>query len=167
MSSVKYDSRTAQKLSKSWDSNLPPPSVLSPLELFPSKHDTVAKAFFPVKPPSTSKIEGTQQWLFTDRIHPNFGISGNSQDNQIKRAYRRIESNGLFNPTNPKDVSLGDISPRTSSKKKFIVVEESRLQELTRFEAMLKKEKELLGKSCLFTVVRSLLLFQANNAHGF
>ena len=149
MSSVKYDSRTAQKLSKTWDSNLPPPSVLSPLELFPSKHDTVAKAFFPVKPPSTQKIENSQQWLFTDRINPNFGISGNSQDSQIKRAYRRLESNGLFNPSTSKDVSLGDISPRSSSKKKYIVVEESRLQELTRFEAMLRREKELIGRISL------------------
>jgi len=52
---------------------------------------------------------------------------------------------------NPSSVSLADIGQSvTKTGKKFVLVEESRLSELARFEDILREEKEKLGEQCLW-----------------
>jgi len=43
---------------------------------------------------------------------------------------------------------LAEIVPNNNQSKRYVVVEESRLQELTKLEGTLRKEKELLGEQC-------------------
>lgn len=46
------------------------------------------------------------------------------------------------------DASLAEIVPNNITSKRYVVVEESRLQELTKLENTLRKEKFLLGEQC-------------------
>lgn len=133
-------------------SNLSSPSIpiLCPLDAFPSKSDTISSAFFSITDSKKRhrKKEDSIRWLYVDKIESDFGVQGDSHEDHIRKAYRRIESSALFNPTSQRDSSLIDLIPTTNSNKKYIVIEESRLQELTRLEDMLRREKALLGKQC-------------------
>lgn len=127
--------------------------IQNPLNNFPTKHDTIVKALFAVE---TNRIKSNKRtlqdnlrWLHADRIDANFGLHGESQSDTIRRAYRRVESSALFAPTNAKDAPLSEIVPSNATAgKRFVVVEESRLRELTKLEDTLRKEKELLGEQC-------------------
>eukprot|EP01032_Pedospumella_encystans_P008892 gene8892-10510_t len=126
----------------------------SPLDLFPSKTDTISSAFFGigVQPTKKRKIPRKLQdelpWLHGDRVDPDFGLTGDSQELTIRRAFRRIESSTLFTPVTKQNASLAEIVPNNNQSKRYVVVEESRLQELTKLEGTLRKEKELLGEQC-------------------
>lgn len=122
---------------------------LNPLDIFPSKKDSITKAFFGIEiDKHKRKVEDNIRWLYVDKVDSNFGLQGNTQEDSIRRAYRRIESSTLFNPVQQKDVSLSNITPIINPNKNYIVIEESRLQELTNLESKLKKEKKLLGEQC-------------------
>ncbi len=157
---VKYGSTTASEFSKSLDfsrSSLhsQPPQLLNPLSLFPSKHDSLTGAIFPLKPPQNStKFEGNQKWLYTDRITQDFGLpaTSHSQETLVRKTYRRLESSALFSAPKEKDAPLSEITKVPSQHKKYIVIEESRLHELTKFENLLRQEKELLGEQCTWVL---------------
>lgn len=124
----------------------------SPLDFFPSKHDTIVKAFFGVETnrikSNKKKIQDNLRWLHADKIDAHFGLHGDSQSDTIRRAYRRVESSALFAQTNTKDAPLSDIVPSNATGKRYVVVEESRLRELTKLEDTLRKEKQMLGEQC-------------------
>ena len=48
--------------------------------------------------------------------------------------------------------SLSELNPSQSHKKKFVLVEESSLQELNKFESLLKRERSLLGEQCVLAL---------------
>ena len=126
----------------------------SPLDLFPSKTDTISSAFFGIGVQPTKKrkiprkLQDELQWLHGDRVDSDFGLTGDSQELTIRRAFRRIESSTLFTPVTKQNASLAEIVPNNKQSKRYVVVEESRLQELTKLEGTLRKEKELLGEQC-------------------
>lgn len=124
----------------------------SPLDLFPSKHDTISKALFGVETQKLKsnkrKLQDNVRWLYADKIDADFGLTGDSQSDTIRRAYRRIESSALFAPVKAQDAPLSEIVPSNNPLKRFVVVEESRLQELMKLENTLRKEKQLLGEQC-------------------
>jgi hypothetical protein len=123
--------------------------IPSPLDLFPSKKDTITRAFFGVETKKhVKKLESNERWLHADKLDANFGLKGDSQEDTIRRAFRRIESSNLFNPVKRQDASLAELVPRSLTSKRYVVVEESRLEELTKLEGTLRKEKELLGEQC-------------------
>lgn len=125
---------------------LPPPC---PLDMFPSKRDTISTAFFGIETKKhTVKLQDNARWLYVDKMDADFGLQGDSQEDHIRRAYRRIESSALFSPVNKQDASLAEIVPSNVTSKRYVVVEESRLQELTKLENTLRKEKFLLGEQC-------------------
>lgn len=124
----------------------------NPLKEFPTEVRSLQ--FYPTfasidAPKNARKIEAKKRWLQSDSIDPTFGISGNSQEVQIRRAYRRIESINVFNPTKKDDVSLADIvTPLVPPPKKYVLVEQSRLDSLQKLENILREEKEKLGDQC-------------------
>ncbi|KAJ1423936.1 hypothetical protein B484DRAFT_398488 [Ochromonadaceae sp. CCMP2298] len=121
----------------------------SPLDFFPSKKDTFSGLFFAVeKKKHTRKLEDNLRWLHADTLDPNFGLEGTTQQDDIRRAYRRIESSKLFAPVAAKDAPLSEIVPKVPTLKSFVVVEESRLQGLMRLERTLRREKDMLGEQC-------------------
>lgn len=75
---------------------------------------------------------------------------GTSTELALKRSFRRVSSSQVFMPLQPGDVRLSelhDIAP--GNNRKFVVVEESRLRELTKLENVLRQEKEKLGDQCV------------------
>jgi hypothetical protein len=51
------------------------PSSLNPLRIFPSKRDTLTKAFFTIDVPSHAvKKESKERWLDPNHVNPEFGI---------------------------------------------------------------------------------------------
>jgi hypothetical protein len=138
-------------------------SLLNPLQLFPSKSDTISSTFFSVNNihnnnnntinKSEFKIDLSRydtRWLDPQKINPDFGIAGQSQIDLIRRNYRRIESSDIFLPKNKDnaDISLSKLSKKEIKHKKFILVEEDRLEELKKLESVLREEKKLLGEQC-------------------
>lgn len=127
-------------------------STPNPLKEFPMEVRSVQ--FYPTfasidAPKNARKVESKQRWLQYDSIDPTFGISGNSQEVQIRRAYRRIESSNVFNPTKKTDVSLTEIvKPLVPPPKKYVLVEKARLDNLQKLENILRDEKEKLGEQC-------------------
>lgn len=127
-------------------------STPNPLKEFPMEVRSLQ--FYPTYaaidgPKNARKIESKKRWLQSDSIDPIFGISGNSQEVQIRRAYRRIESSNVFNPTKRDDVSLTEIvTPLVPPPKKYVLIEQSRLDSLQKLENILRDEKEKLGEQC-------------------
>jgi len=127
-------------------------STPNPLKEFPT--EVRSGQFYPTfasidAPKNARKIEAKTRWLQSDSIDPIFGITGNSQEVQIRRAYRRIESSNVFNPTKKDDVSLTDIvTPLVPPPKKYVLVEKSRLDSLQKLENILRDEKQKLGEQC-------------------
>ena len=131
-----------------------PPSIsplaMNPLKMFPSKSDTITKTFSALEIPKVKRqLEGYERWMYPDRIDPTFGVAGSSQEDYIRRSYRRIASSNLHNPLPREDVSLGELHRRPAPpKNKFVLVEEARLEELSKFENVLREEKFRLGEQC-------------------
>jgi hypothetical protein len=127
---------------------------LNPLKLFPAKNDTFTKVFFGVDAPKhLREIEKREKWLHQDRIDPQFGISGSSQESIIRRSYRRMQSNRLFMQLKPEQSSLSDLHESIPGpNKNFVLVEESRLAEISKFENILRQEKEMLGEQCAWVI---------------
>ena len=123
---------------------------LNPLTIFPSKSSTVTKTFSAIdKPKIKSELESYEKWMNPEKIDPNFGVSGDTQEVYIRRSYRRIASSQLFNPLPSKDVSLNELHAKMPNpRKNYVLVEESRLEELSKFENVLRDEKERLGEQC-------------------
>jgi len=129
--------------------------ILNPLKLFPAKNDTFTRAFFGVDAPKKLKqIENAEKWLHVDKIDPHYGIPNSSlQVESVRKTYRRMQSNKLFMPANDKNTSLSELfEPTTGPQKNFVVVEESRLPELIKFESLLRQERELLGEQCAWVL---------------
>eukprot|EP01038_Epipyxis_sp_PR26KG_P007137 gene7137-9738_t len=127
----------------------------NPLKLFPTRNDSIAKAFFSAEATNKNKrkLESKTRWLQPDSIDPQFGIAGDSQEIYVRRTYRRLQSSSIFSPTKKTDeLSLKNLEDQKSINKKFIVIEESRLTELIKFESILKQEKELLGEQCTWVL---------------
>lgn len=122
----------------------------NPLKLFPAKNDNFTKAFFGVDAPKHAReLEDKTKWLKPDKLDPSFGINGSSQEVLVRRSYRRMNSCGLFAPPKQEQAPLSELNNfRDLTKKNFVLVEESRLAELTKFENMLRDEKEKLGEQC-------------------
>lgn len=129
---------------------LPP----NPLKLFPAKNDTFTRVFFGVDAPKhLREVEKRERWLHADHIDPTFGISGDSQEVTVRRTYRRMQSNRLFMPLKPEQTSLTHLhEPIPGPNKNFVLVEESRLEELTKFENILREEKAALGEQCAWVL---------------
>ena len=87
-------------------------------------------------------------WLKPDTIDPNFGVQGKSQDRFIRRTFRRLETSALFVPAKGKNIDLGELDKVDFQHKRFVLVEESRLHELSKYEDILREERDLLGKQC-------------------
>eukprot|EP01041_Mallomonas_annulata_P009771 gene9771-20318_t len=134
----------------------------NPLDHFPSKSETLSHLFMTGEDVRGSS-RARKQWLDPSHIDPNFGVKGGNKANYIRKAFRRLESSQLFIP--PKNIPnlpeipslsntthnhhLTTITATTTSKKKnFIAVEESRLEELIRFEHILRQERKELGNQC-------------------
>ena len=142
-------------------------TVLNPLSLFPAKKaDTITRGFHEHTIPRCQReLEKLDRWLHIDKIDPQFGIQGDSQEIYIRRSYRRMGSSKIFNQLNPKDASLEElVGPKVSltEGRKFLLVEESRLGELARYENVLREEKELLGEQCAWLLSEDGV---ANNPH--
>jgi hypothetical protein len=126
----------------------------NPLDSFPSKNDTLRTAVFNIalKKKIRKQAPNSEKWLEADSVNPDFGLHGNSQQVTIQRTFRRLQSSTLFNPVKHGDVSLSDLAPPQPTHKKYVVVEESRLEELMKLEGLLRKEKELLGEQCAWVL---------------
>ncbi|KAJ1420704.1 hypothetical protein B484DRAFT_128420 [Ochromonadaceae sp. CCMP2298] len=107
---------------------LPPPMPPSPLDLFPARGDTISGAFFgiPGAPPRRHGLLARP-------------IESYSHD-EVSRKLRRLEVSSGFSP----DKRQRPLEPAQSALT-FVVVEESRLQELMKLEATLRVERSLLG----------------------
>jgi len=88
------------------------------------------------------------------KLDPQMGLYTNptnhstKQEVFIRRTYRRMESSALFQPPRM-GASLAELSdPPPPDTRRYVLVEESRLTELARIEAILKEEKEALGEQC-------------------
>jgi predicted nucleic-acid-binding Zn-ribbon protein len=94
-------------------------------------------------------IAEEHQWLFPDKVSdPNFGIHGKTSKSSLAQAYRRIASSTVFARAADQDVPLGDLHEKKIFPSSYVLVEESRLQELIKLEEALQKERELLGQQC-------------------
>lgn len=134
-----------------------PSSVPNPLSLFHTKSvitKSLDQTYFKVDVPKHArKLEERERWLYIDRIDPNFGIKGNNQEVYIRRAYRRIESSNLFNPITIKDVSLVEIAGHKKVEgTSYMLVQESRLEELAKVEEILRDEKKRLQEQCVWAL---------------
>lgn len=154
-------------------------TVNNPLDLFPSRNDTLSQAFFGVdRQLHKRRVEQSNRWLQLDSVDPNFGVpnsghsnspnrgllessgsyaentisSGETNTDDLRRSYRRLQSSNIFNIPRNDDVNLSQIVPnlagRANEGKKYIIVEESRLKELTKLEKVLQQERQLLGEQC-------------------
>ena len=149
--------------SSSLSSLLTPPtfplSIPNPLKLFPAKTNDFAKTFL-INGVSKHmrEIENRERWLHVDALDPTFGISGNSQEVEVRRAYRRIQSSSLFVAPKSDEVHLSDLYMGHQEEysgrkpKNFVMVEESRLAELTKFENILRDEKVKLSEQCAMAI---------------
>lgn len=125
-------------------------TALNPLDIFPTKSDSLSRAFFSVDVPEHIKQkEDKVLWLDSEKIDPEFGIKGDSQDVFLRRSYRRIGASQAFVPLKRDGVSLQDLYKTIpASSKKFVLVEQGRLAELTKFENILREEQDKLGEQC-------------------
>ena len=96
----------------------------------------------------------SQKWLSPHSIDATYGVQGDTTTDDIRRNYRRLNSSTLFHPLSPHnpESSLSELNPSQSHKKKFVLVEESSLQELNKFESLLKRERSLLGEQCVLAL---------------
>lgn len=80
----------------------------------------------------------------------DFGIQGTSQIDSIRRNFRRLNTTDIFTPlgVSSPESSLSAISATKTLKKRYVLVEESTLKELSKFESLLVKERALLGEQC-------------------
>jgi hypothetical protein len=71
----------------------------------------------------------------------------------VRRAFRRIGSSQIFSQLKRNDIPLSELyRQRQGTNKKFVLVEEERLEELTKFENILREEKEKLGEQCALVI---------------
>ena len=137
--------------------------LLNPLKLFPSKSDTILSTFISINNGSSNSSTNIKKsdfkvdlnrydtrWLDPQKLNTDFGVTGESQIDLIRRNYRRIESNNLYIPKNKDniDISLSKLNKTEIKHRKFILVEEDRLEELRKLESVLREEKQLLGEQC-------------------
>eukprot|EP01039_Chlorochromonas_danica_P003648 gene3648-3994_t len=134
----------------------------NPLLLFPTKKDVIRHNFAGLKHSKSltlavSSVNTTQQkqWLHLDHIDPTFGVSGTRCEDDFARSYRRLASSGLFTQSDRRLAPLDQLEPATSSlqPRKYVLVEESRLQDLLRFDDVLACERRRLGQQCGFLFV--------------
>jgi hypothetical protein len=130
----------------------------NPLDMFPTKGGTIRRVFSYSKSSkeiSRENKEGDkeknsqQQWLSPTKIDPTFGVRGSSENASFTRAYRRLASSSLFTGTSAKDTPLNHLQEKQGFGKNFVLVEESRLQELIKLDEALQKERHLLGQQCV------------------
>mmetsp|Transcript_10058 Transcript_10058/g.15233 ORF Transcript_10058/g.15233 Transcript_10058/m.15233 type:complete len:1075 (+) Transcript_10058:284-3508(+) len=126
----------------------------NPLTIFPSKRDTLTRAFFQTDVPKhIRKKEEKERWLDPEKITPDFGVKGNSEEVMIRRSYRRVGSSQVFAPVSRDNMPLSELyRKKRGTDKKFVLVEEERLSELTKFENILREEKERLGEQCAWVL---------------
>ena len=141
---------------------------MNPLMVFPAKSTEISGSFFkPSVPKRYRQLESITHWLKPDKIDPNFGITGNSQEALIRRAYRRIGSSQLFLQPDPRgpnaDLSqLNNPAPHTIEindriinekvNKKLVLVGKDHLGDLLSVERILSDEREKLGLQCAMTL---------------
>jgi hypothetical protein len=71
----------------------------------------------------------------------------------VRRAFRRIGSSQIFTQLKRNDIPLSELyRQRHGTNKKFVLVEEERLEELTKFENILREEKDKLGEQCALVI---------------
>ena len=126
----------------------------NPLKRFPCKSQHLTPYFRSLdstpKDKNVKEVEKRERWLQMDRLDPNFGITGSTQEVFIRRSYRRMESSNLFFPPRM-GASLAELgAPPPPENRRFILVQESRLRELAQIEAILREEREQLGEQCLW-----------------
>mmetsp|Transcript_5047 Transcript_5047/g.8277 ORF Transcript_5047/g.8277 Transcript_5047/m.8277 type:complete len:1079 (-) Transcript_5047:259-3495(-) len=129
-------------------------SALNPLRSFPSTSDTFTKAFFGSQTANLQrKVESKEKWLDPARIEPNFGIKGRDEEDLLRRSYRRVGTTQLFMPLQREGAHLKELyTQKKGSKVKYVLVEEERLSEITRFENILREEQEKIGEQCALVV---------------
>lgn len=83
-------------------------TILNPLDIFPSKKDTISRGLYSIdKPRNQKKLHKLEKWLELD--NPNefqYGICGDRQPEYTRRSYQRIENNQLLKPLGPREVHL-------------------------------------------------------------
>ena len=132
--------------------------VPNPLKVFHSKKAPIAPAFRATDSNikrNIKEVEDRQLWLQPDVIDPTFGIKGDTKEVMMRRSFRRLESSALFNPVKEDGASLGEIwngPTEVDVKRKFVLVEESRLTELAYMETVLREEKEKLGEQAAWVM---------------
>ena len=141
----------------------------SALNIFPPRGDVIKRTFinqrkrlpklesesekssgytglFGSHPPTAA---GDDQWLSPDKISdPSFGIRGNTNKDELSKSYRRIVSSTVFARPSNKDVPLNSLHEKKTYTSTYVLVEESRLQELIKLDEALQRERELLGQQC-------------------
>ena len=131
----------------------------NPLKRFPAKTRRLAPSFRShdtrgLRAENEREIEKRDRWLDMQKLDPQMGLYTNTTNHStkqevfIRRTYRRMESSTLFQPPRM-GASLAELSdPPAPDTQRYVLVEESRLTELARIEAILKEEKEALGEQC-------------------
>jgi hypothetical protein len=80
-------------------------------------------------------------------VDATFGVRGSGELSQIKRSYRRVNTKDAFIPPSLSEAPLDTISGMPKGgKRKYVLVDESRLDELTKLESLLKLEQYNLGE---------------------
>ena len=71
----------------------------------------------------------------------------------LRRSYRRVGTSQLFMPLQREGAHLKELyTQKKGSKVKYVLVEEDRLSEITRFENILREEQEKIGEQCAMVV---------------
>ena len=112
--------------------------VPNPLKIFPAKHDNIVHSFFGVDEPKG-----------IPKINQRDKFSGQVPAQPPVRSFRRMNGQGsLFTAPVLQQVPLSDLHTfKEEARKNFVLVEESRLIELTRLENSLREEKQKIAIS--------------------
>ena len=115
----------------------------NPLQEFPLREDTVNKVFCGLSPSKSRRKNRKLEPLSNDSEKP----SGTNKERYIQRRFKKFESSVLFSAADARTAHYGEVDKLNmkSLDKKFILIEETRLAELTKFENILREEKQILG----------------------
>ena len=85
--------------------------IIHPVRAFPTKNDTLTKAFFSISVPKhKEQLDKATRWLDPLRIDPTFGMGNDdSEEGRIRRTFRRLESSTLFSPPTKNSTSLREL----------------------------------------------------------
>jgi hypothetical protein len=121
---------------------------LTPLEMCPSFNDTIVAGYVGLDSNKKEKVIEYERWKNkTNYVDVEYGMDGSIQESFNGTSLRNYKSNPIFNSQKSNEVSLQELHQLSLSKikKNFVLVDETRLTELTKFENTLRVEKDLIG----------------------